>query len=115
MRDSTGVGRLIRLIDEERNRQGLSGRELADRSRVSSATVSRILSGSVSPDLDSVEALVVALGYRLESFLAIALNATRKNKEAELIADLADRLPEKDRLALLNLAQHFYDQQANAQ
>lgn len=114
MANTSGIDRLVSLIDQERERQGLSGRDLATRAGIGMATISRILSRQAAPELDTVDALAVALGYRLETFLAIALSASRKQEEAELLADIVDRLPKEDRDALLNLAQYYLDRRSSA-
>lgn len=114
MVSESGIARLVRLIDAEKTRQGLSGRELSARAGVGTATVSNILNGASAPELETIEALTGALGYKLETFLVMALAATRKHEDAELIADIVDLLPEDDRKAILNLATYFRDTRASA-
>jgi transcriptional regulator with XRE-family HTH domain len=108
-----GIARLVRLIDAERARQGLSGRELSARAGLGVATVSNVLSGQSAPELDTVEALAGALGYSMETFLAMALRASRRQADTELIADIVDQLPEADRRAILSLATYYRDLQSS--
>jgi uncharacterized protein len=55
-------GELVRRI---RQAQGVSQQSLARRAGTSQAAVSDIERGRVSPSLDTVERLLLALGYRL--------------------------------------------------
>lgn len=110
---SAGVARLVKLLNEERARQGLSGRELAERANLGVATVNQILNGKATPGLETLDALVGALGFTLESFMALALKASRKSTDAELLADLSEALPEVDRATLLVLARHLTEQRSN--
>ena len=50
---------------------------------MASGTISRILSGQVSPSLDSIEALAKGLGYSLESFILLILDANRNLSESQ--------------------------------
>ncbi|MFA5054456.1 MAG: helix-turn-helix transcriptional regulator [Parcubacteria group bacterium] len=109
-----GVERIVKLIDAERARQGLSGRDLAARAGIGVATISRILGGQAVPELETIEALTSALGYKLEAFLVMALASTRKHEEADLIADIVDPLPEEDRKVILALATYLRDTRASA-
>lgn len=104
-----GLARIIRFIDEERERQGLSGRELSERANLGVTTVSRILSGQAAPGLDTLDAIAQALGYTLESLLMIGLQEARKQKEMQHLMAAFDELSAGEREAVLGLALYFRD------
>ncbi len=103
---SGGLSRIIRLIDDERVSQGLSGRDLAARAGLGAGSVSRILKQQVAPGLDTLAALAEALGYSLEAFLAVALGVSRRQKETEELAGLFESLPQEDQEVILMLARY---------
>ncbi len=114
MQAETGVGRILDLIDQERQRLGYSGRELSMRTGLGVGTINRILNKQGAPRLDTVEALAQALGYSLTAFMAVALGASRRQKETEELADIYESLHPEDQEALLTLARYYKKRQASS-
>ena len=81
------------MVRMARRRAGLSQRELARRSGVTQATISRIESGKMSPTFDSLNALVEACGMQLE-----IQDRIDSGEDRALIQDLL-RMAPADRLA----------------
>jgi transcriptional regulator with XRE-family HTH domain len=97
--DSSGVRRLVRFIDLQRERQGLSGRELAKRSGLSSGTLSNILTNQHSPALESLDAIARGLGCSLESLLLQMLNSAEADT-SRLLDMWKKIIPENREVAL---------------
>jgi transcriptional regulator with XRE-family HTH domain len=100
---SSELAGLVRFIDEERQRQNLSMRELAERGGMTAPTVSRILSGQTSPSLASLEALAQGLGYSFIAFLLKAGHSVSGFEEMEL-GSVYKKLSAHDRQSVLLLA-----------
>lgn len=114
MREATGLARMISYIDAERARQGLSGRELSERSGLGVTTVNRILKGSAAPGLDTLDAIAQALGYTLESLLLVGMKAAHTARESEELVVLFEGLPDDDRAVVLDLARVLTDRRKSA-
>lgn len=114
MRTAPGLARIIKFVDDERARQGLSGRELSERSGLGVTTVNRIINGESAPGLDTLEAIAQALGYTLESMLVVGMKTSRKLRETEQLASIVEELQQADRDAVIALARYLKNRQASA-
>jgi len=70
--DATSADRLAERLRQLRSAQGLSLQELADKSGVSRATLSRIENGEVSPTAETLGALAAAYAMTISRILAPA-------------------------------------------
>ncbi len=80
------------MVRMARRRAGLSQRELARRSGVTQATISRIESGKMSPTFDSLSALVEACGMQLEIQDRRGVGVDRSQLDERLRATPGERL-----------------------
>lgn len=103
------VERIVRFIEQERERQHLGQNELAERAGVAKSTLSRILAEESIPSLDTVQALAKALGYDFLSFLALASGTMADFQDHELASLWADLSP-ANRALLLTIARQLREQ-----
>ena len=108
MAQSKETKRLVRFIAEEATRYNLSQADLAERSGIGQATISRLFTGQNDPTLSSLEALANGLGYSLESLLLHAMQSFSGFDNAELMRIFMS-LPARDRKIILDLARALRD------
>ena len=88
------VKKLVRFIEQEMAKRGWSQNELAERSSLGSGTISRIMTRQNSPSLDSLEAMAVALGYTLESFILFVIATEHDRGREQMLLDVYRGLSE---------------------
>lgn len=66
------MGEVSGLLRAARRRAGLSQRALAERANTAQSVIARIESGSTSPTLETLERLLRATGFELDTGLRIA-------------------------------------------
>lgn len=76
------------LIRRSRRRAGLTQRQLAIRAGTTKTAISRLEGGHVSPTFETVERLLLCLGYRLEVDAA-PLVPRSEPAQLEIVADLS--------------------------
>lgn len=67
-----GMQELVRFVDAERSRLGLSERELAQRSGLDHSTVNRVLAMARAPSLETLQKLARGLGLDFYDFILAA-------------------------------------------
>lgn len=92
------AGKLYAALDAEREANGLSWRQLAAESGVSTSLVSRMGNGH-RPDLDGFIALVQWLGMPAETFMIWPEEKRPKRRKLSLEAQIAPLLRAQDELA----------------
>lgn len=107
------VKELIRFIDAERVRQGLSKTDLAERSGLDTGTISRILALSNYPSVASIEKLAKGLGYDFTSLL-LMFAGKRNDAETQELIEVFQRLSPERRQVLLEIAHGFLAKEREA-
>lgn len=107
-----GIENLKKFIRAERNRQGLTDRELAERSHMTNSTVSRALGDTVSPSLPTLEAIARGLGYDFYSFI-LAAAGLQDVRDAEMMRVFQQLTPDHQAL-LLEIARQFPEVRSTA-